>query len=114
MLVIMAVLYVAAGINHFANPEFYVAIMPPYLPAHLTLVYLSGAAEVVLGGALFSAKLRRFAAWGIITMLLVFMTVHIHMLVNSHLFPDVPVIALWLRLPLQALFIAWAYWYTHD
>jgi hypothetical protein len=34
------------------------------------------------------------------------------MLVNNHLYPEAPTIALWLRFPIQALFILWAYWYT--
>jgi len=31
---------------------------------------------------------------------------------HPELYPNIPVIGLWLRLPLQGLLIAWAYWYT--
>jgi uncharacterized membrane protein len=34
------------------------------------------------------------------------------MLVNNHLYPEAPTSVLWLRFPIQALFILWAYWYT--
>jgi uncharacterized membrane protein len=47
--------FVAAGIGHFVNEDFFVAIMPPYLPAHLELVYLSGAFEILGGIAIPSA-----------------------------------------------------------
>ena len=41
--------FLLAGANHFLSPDFYVRIMPPYLPWHLELVYLSGVCEVALG-----------------------------------------------------------------
>ena len=45
MLWLMGILYLAAGVNHFVHPDFYLKIMPPYLPWHQELVYLSGLAE---------------------------------------------------------------------
>jgi uncharacterized membrane protein len=34
------------------------------------------------------------------------------MAVNHGLYPEYSVAALWLRLPLQLVLMAWAYWYT--
>jgi len=109
---LMGLFYLTAGINHFWHPGFYLNIMPPYLPWHEALVYLSGVSEIVLGLLIFSPRYRSLAAWGIIAMLIAFMPVHIHMVMNPHLYSDVPEYVLWLRLPLQAVLIAWAYWYT--
>lgn len=114
LLYLMAVLYIAAGLNHFRDPEFYTNIMPPYLPWHLGLVYASGVAEVVLGLMLLWRKTRAIAAWGILAMLLVFYMVHLHMLMHSELFPEVPVALLWVRMFLQVVLIAWAWWYTRE
>jgi uncharacterized membrane protein len=108
----MGLLYAAAGINHFVNPDFYLPIMPPYLPAPLLLIYLSGVAEILLGIGVIVPRTARASAWTIIAMLIVFMLVHVHMVANPQDFSDVPVWALWLRLPLQALLILWAWWYT--
>ncbi len=47
-------------------------------------------------------------------MLIAFLPVHVHMLVHSNLYPEVPVLLLWLRFPMQALLVLWAYWYTFD
>jgi hypothetical protein len=57
--------FVLAGANHFLNPAFYVAIMPPYLPAPLALVYLSGLAEMALGALLLARRYAVLAAWGL-------------------------------------------------
>lgn len=111
---IMALFYIGAGINHFRVPDFYLRIMPPYLPAHEILVLSSGVCEIALGAALLVPFLRRRAAWGIILLLLVFLPVHVHMLVNAELYPEAPVWFLWARFPLQGLLILWAYWHTRD
>ncbi len=109
---VMAAFYVFSGFNHFRDPAFYLNIMPPYLPAHAAAVVWSGVAEVCLGLLLLWPRGQRPAAWGIMAMLIAFLPVHVHMLVNSHLYPEAPVLVLWLRFPMQALLLAWAYWYT--
>jgi uncharacterized membrane protein len=75
-------------------------------------VYLSGIIEIVLGVLVAIPRTAAMAGWGIILMLIAFLPVHVHMLVNNHLYPEAPTSVLWLRFPIQALFILWAYWYT--
>lgn len=105
---------VLAGLNHFVDPDPYVAMMPEALPAHLALVYISGVAEIAGGLGLILPQTRRLAAWGIVLLLLAVFPANINMAIND--IPlggrDLPSWALWGRLPLQALLIAWAYWYT--
>ena len=45
-------------------------IMPPYLPLHLELVYLSGLCEAALGVLLVVPRFSRLAAWGICVLLI--------------------------------------------
>jgi uncharacterized membrane protein len=106
--------FVLAGLYHFVNPAFYLRMMPPYLPWHLSLIYLSGFFEVALGLLLLVPNYTRLAAWGLIALLIAVFPANIHMALNPQLFPDLPPLALWLRLPLQVVFIAWAYWFTSD
>jgi uncharacterized membrane protein len=103
---------VLAGLNHFIDAAFYLKIMPPYLPWHLPLVYLSGLFEIILGLMLLAAKFTRAAAWVLIALLVAVFPANIHMAVNHDLFPEYSVAALWLRLPLQFVFAAWTYLYT--
>lgn len=101
-----------AGANHFIHTEFYVSIMPPYLPWHAALVYLSGAAEILLGSMLFFRRTERLAAWGMIALIVAVTPANVHMAVHSELYPDYSPAALWARLPLQGVLIAWAFWFT--
>lgn len=59
---LLCVFFVVAGLNHFINPDFYLKSMPPYLPWHLFLVYLSGFVEAALGILLLVPALTRTAA----------------------------------------------------
>jgi uncharacterized protein YjeT (DUF2065 family) len=46
--------FVVAGLLHFLVPSAYQKIMPPYLPLHRELIYLSGAMEVAGGMGLYA------------------------------------------------------------
>ena len=111
-LLALAVFFVVAGVLHFLNPDFYVAIMPPYLPAHLELVYLSGVFELVGGVAVLVAGVRVLAGWGLILLLIAVFPANLHTALHPELFPDVSTVAMYARLPLQLVFIGWAYWAT--
>ena len=104
--------FIVAGINHFWHTPFYVAIMPPYLPWHLELVYASGVAEIALGALLMTRRWQMMAGWGLIGLSLAVFPANLHMALHPELFPQFSAIGLWLRLPLQAVVIAWAYLYT--
>jgi uncharacterized membrane protein len=105
-------LFVAAGSNHFLNTPFYVSIMPPYLPWHEALVYVSGLVEIGLGALLLNERYSRLAAWGLIALLIAVFPANVHMAVHPEQYEWASPLILWLRLPLQGFLILWAYWYT--
>lgn len=110
-LYLMAGMYILAGTIHFIKPKIYLRIMPRYLPAHKLLVYLSGAAEVILGAGLLFPATKDFAIYGIILMLLIFLLVHFYMLSSEKAGAGIPKWALWLRIPLQFGLMWWAWFY---
>ena len=112
LLYVMAVLYVAAGVYHFINPKFYQKIMPTYLPWHMPLIYISGVLEIVFAFMLFPESTRPMAAWLLIALLIAVFPANIQMAVTmwQKQRPN-----LWIglvRLPLQLVFIYWAWIYT--
>ncbi len=109
---LIGILFVLAGMNHFRKPKIYERIMPPYIPAHSSMVMLSGIAEMILGFMIMSKNTQTAAAWGIIIMLLAFIPVHIYMLQNEKAAMKLPKWILIIRLPLQFGLIYWAYLYT--
>lgn len=118
---LMGVGYVVAGLMHFVSPRLYAQIVPPPLPHPRLLVYLSGVAEVVLGIGVLFRRTRRVAAWGIVALLLAVFPANLYMATHDVVIEGAPEgigdpseTARWGRLPLQAVLILWAWWYTHD
>ena len=109
----MALAYILAGANHFRAPEFYMPMMPNYIPRPKLMIYLSGMAEILLGALLLPEATRSLAALGIVAMLVVFFTVHVYMVqMRNSIFKKIPVAIIYLRIPFQFLLIYWAYQYT--
>ncbi|MFN2391088.1 MAG: DoxX family membrane protein [Pyrinomonadaceae bacterium] len=111
---ILAIAFVLAGVNHFINPNFYLKMMPPILPAHLFLIYVSGIFEISLGVLLLIPKFTRLAAWGLIALLIAVFPANIYMAMNTKLFPEFNPTLLYLRLPFQFLLLAWAFWFIRQ
>nr|WP_235728445.1 DoxX family membrane protein [Halosimplex carlsbadense] len=119
---VMGLSYVLAGVLHFVAPETYERIVPPQFPRPRTLVYLSGIAEAGLGIGVLFERTRRRSAWGLIALLVAVFPANVYMATGDDFdLGDVPAqlrdprdAALWARLPLQAVLVAWAWWYTDE
>jgi len=115
-LILASLFYIGAGILHFTKTEFYLRIMPPYIPWHLAMVQISGVCEIAGGIALLVPRLRRLAACCIVALLIAVFPANIYMANNpvaagaASLSP----VLLWGRLPLQFVFIWWVLWATSD
>jgi uncharacterized membrane protein len=108
----MTVLYVAAGINHFWHPGMYKRIVPPNLPWHMPLVYISGVCEIVFALLLLPATTRWIAAWLIIALLIAVFPANIQMTLDYSRRHNPYTWLTILRLPIQVLLILWAWQFT--
>ena len=111
-LYLMALLYIGAGINHFRKPGMYIKIIPPLFKNPKLINILSGAAEIILGILLILPLTKRFAAWGIIALLIAVFPANLYMLQNKKAGFGLPRWILFVRLPLQLVLIIWAFQYT--
>lgn len=113
-LLLLAVFFVYAGVSHFANPEQFVAIVPPWLPAALALVYVSGVLEILGGLGALWPRTRSLAGFGLVALLVAVFPANVQMAVDaqSWLAQGISPWALYVRLPLQLVLIAWAWWAT--
>jgi uncharacterized membrane protein len=111
---VFAAVFLAAGVTHFTSTDFFLKIMPPYLPFHREIVLISGAIEIVLGTLLLIPRTSRLAAWGLLALLIAVFPANIHAYQHQELFPPFPYSSTLhlLRLPFQGVLILWAYAYT--
>jgi uncharacterized membrane protein len=101
--------FIGAGALHFVRPRMYQAIMPRYLPAHRELVYASGVAELAGGAGMLRRGSAKWASRWLIATLVAIFPANVEMAVHSERFKRFPPAALWARLPLQAVMIAWVW-----
>ena len=109
---LMSLFYISTGIKHFTNADWFVKIMPPYLPYHKELVYLSGFFEIILGIMLIIEKTRSLAGWGLILLLIAVFPANIYLAQTLGAEINISPALAWGRLPFQAVFIAIAYWHS--
>ena len=111
-LYIMILFYAGAGINHFIRPDFYLKIMPAWLPLHKELVFISGVAEVLCAVLLLFSKTRRLGAWAVIALLVAVFPANLQMLLDYKRDNNPMLWIAVLRLPIQLLLLWWAYSFT--
>lgn len=101
--------FILAGLMHFVIPRSYEAIVPDWLPARRELVYASGVAEIAGGAGVLHPRTRRLASWWSVATLGAVFPANLHMALHPERY-RVPGgrLSLWLRLPVQALFVTWA------
>lgn len=108
---ILGCLFVAAGIAHFIWTKTYASVVPDYLPAHRELVLISGVAEIAGGVGVLLTVTRRYAAFGLVILLVAVFPANIWMAQHPQQYA-IPRWLLYGRLPLQIPLIWWASVYT--
>ncbi len=101
------------GMGHFLNTEFFVSIMPPYIPyfLHKPLVFFSGVFEVAFAIGVLIPFFRSWAGYLLIALTIAVTPANVHMWLNPELF-DMEENALLLRLLFQGVLIAIIWWST--
>ncbi len=107
-LLLLAALFIFAGVSHFRNPKFFLAITPEWVPMPEKVNIFVGAVEVLLGIAVLIPTLQTYAAYGIIALLIAVFPANIYHFQKS-LKKGKMVIPTLIRLPIQILLIYWAW-----
>ena len=112
LIIISSIFYVIVGIKHFIDPEYFLSIVPPYLPCHLELVYISGLFEILFGLLILFPKYRYYGAIGLILLLVAVFPANIYLAQSKEAQEAIGAtqeIATW-RLPIQGVLIWIAYY----
>ena len=112
----LSILYIVVGVKHFTHLDFFLVIVPPYLPYSELLVYASGFLEILFGVLLIPTKTRKYAALGLILLLIAVFPANIY-LFNSEIAQNSYGISrqfALIRLPFQIPLIIIAYWHSKE
>ena len=109
-LVIVALFFIIGGIAHFVMAEFFIMMMPDYLAYHKVLVIISGVFEILGAIGLLIPKTRLLAGYGLMILIVAVYPANINMALHPEKYKDIPAFLLYLRLPVQLLFIWFVWW----
>jgi uncharacterized membrane protein len=99
------------GISHFTfMREDFVRMMPPSIPWPRAMVYFTGACEIAGAVGLLLPEFRRAAAYALVAFFLAVLPANIHAERAGVTLRGKSATNLWLRVPMQMLFIAVVLW----
>ena len=113
---IMSVLYVSVGTKHFTDPEFFLAIVPPFLLFKIEIVYLSGILEILMGLCLMFKKTRKIGALGILVLQILVFPANVYLYISElpqeilNISKDQAMI----RMPFQIPLIILSLWHSQE
>lgn len=107
----LSLMLVFTGISHFTfMKEDFVRMMPPSIPQPRAMVYFTGVCEIAGAIGLLIPDFRRAAAYALVAFFVAVLPANIHAARAGVTLRGRPATNLWLRIPMQILFIAIAVW----
>ena len=107
----LSLMLVFTGVSHFTfMKDDFVRMMPPSISWPRALVYFTGVCEIAGAAGLLLPEFRRAAAYALIAFFLAVLPANIHAARAGVTLRGKPATSLWLRIPMQFLFIAIAFW----
>ena len=111
---ILSVMYIIIGIKHFTSLEYFINIMPPFIPFKEFAVYFTGIIEIFGGLLLLSKSTRKIGAFLIITLLFIVFPANIYLYISEvpRELLDITKNQALIRMPFQIPLIILAYWHS--
>lgn len=107
----LVVMFVFAATAHFNKMKHDLArTVPSYFPRPLLLVYITGVLELLGAAGLMLPEFRRTAAYCLIALLIGMFVANVNAAQKGVTLRGKPATPLWLRTPMQLLFVALLWW----
>jgi uncharacterized membrane protein len=106
----LSTMFAFTAVSHFAPiRKDLIAMVPPVLPHPALLVLATGILEVAGAIGLLIEVTRPWAAWGLIALLVAMFPANVSAARRGIRLRGRPVSPLWIRAPMQVLFVVWAW-----
>ncbi|SHG28633.1 DoxX family protein [Flagellimonas flava] len=110
----MSIMLCFTAIGHFAFTKGMSMMIPQFIPFKTSLVHLTGLFEILLAIGLLIPKVKVVSGWALIIFLILMLPANIYAAIHQvnyqkGTFDGNGLSYLWFRIPLQFLFIVWAY-----
>lgn len=104
-------MFLFTGATHFTGMSHdYAAMIPPPFTGSLWIISVTGVLEIAGAAGLLLPTFRRVAAMCLAVLLVALFAANVHAAINGIPFRGEPPTALWLRGPIQVIFVAALWW----
>lgn len=115
--VAMFIMLMFTALGHFRFTEGMTMMLPPQVPAKKAIIYLTGVLEIVLGLMLVLKGYITFAGFALIVFFIILLPANIYAAARKVNYEKADYTGkglsyLWIRIPMQILFIAWVYYFA--
>jgi uncharacterized membrane protein len=107
----LAIMFLFTGASHFTSMKYdFAAMIPAPLPNDLWVIYLSGVLEIAGAIGLLIPRTRKIAGVCLVLLLVALFPANVNAALNEIPLRGEAPTPLWLRAPMQLLFIGMVWW----
>ena len=107
----VAIMFLFTGATHFTGMKHdYAAMLPGFVPMKVSIIHMTGALQILGAVGLLVPRTRRLAGIGLALLLVAMFPGNVYAALNEVPFRGEPPTPLWLRAPMQLLFIGMIWW----
>jgi uncharacterized membrane protein len=107
----LVIMFLFTGTSHFTSMKYdFAAMIPNPLPDGLWVIYLTGVFEIAGAVGLLIPRTRRLAGICLVLLLVAMFTANVNAIVNEIPLGGNAPTPLWLRAPMQLLYVGMVWW----
>ena len=107
----VVIMFLFTGVSHFTSLKHdFAAMIPAPMPNGLWVIYLTGVFEIAGAIGLLIPRVRRLAGICLVLLMLVMFSANVNAALNEIPLGGDAATPLWLRTPMQVLFIGMVWW----
>lgn len=106
----MTFTYLFAGLARFVKTDYFLALVPSFIPQTRAFVLLSGASQIFLAALLPFPKTRRAGCYGIMLLWAIFLPLNAYEVYRGPAGTPYTSLQLDLLIPFHLVLMAWAFW----
>jgi len=107
---VLFIIFTSSGIGHFVAKDFYLRLVPPYIPFAEAMVAITGVLVILMGIGIITPGLKKFTAKAMVAFTLCTMPSIIYLISNAEIFPELSIHLMVMTVPTQISIFISSYW----
>lgn len=107
---VLFIIFMSSGIGHFVAKDFYLRLVPPYVPFPEAVILITGALVLLMGIGIVTPGVKKLTSKFMVLFSLCTLPSILYLVSHPALFPEISVQLLVMTIPSQMAILVSAYW----